>query len=369
VNEKTRHRIAQAFLQNFAERGEVGASVSAYRDGKEILSLAEGWCDHEQTEPWRAKTHVLIWSATKGPAAACVLHCLHMHGIPLFTPVADIWPRFAQAGKEEVTLAELLSHRAGQAALAESVPLEDHDAVIATMEQQPILHDSHAYHPRTFGYLLDEVIRLLNRGQTLGDYFRQHFGDPLGLDLWIGLPEELHNAVAHILPAKTGSDSQHERFAKAIGNPQSLTARAFASPRGLSSVSAMNTREARKLSLPAFGGIATADALAKFYDSMLRTPFLDQMTTPLAMGYDEVLHVDTAFSAGMMLDPLDENGSKIRSVFGPSLTAFGHAGAGGSVAFADPENGFSFAYVMNQMEHGVLPGAKATALVKALYDM
>jgi CubicO group peptidase (beta-lactamase class C family) len=89
--------------------------------------------------------------------------------------------------------------------------------------------------------------------------------------------------------------------------------------------------------------------------------------TPLTQGPDRVLLIETAFSAGYMKDPVDAEGVKLRRLFGPSPAAFGQPGAGGSHAFADPENGLSFAYVMNQMEPGVLPNAKALSLVEALY--
>jgi CubicO group peptidase (beta-lactamase class C family) len=366
MTDAARHRIESAFSENFAARGEVGASVAVWENGREVLSLASGFADRQLSRPWTEATPVLVWSATKGPAAACVLHSLHARGIGLDTPVAAVWPGFAQAGKERVTLAELLSHRADLAALAEPVDVEDHDAVVAALERQPARSGEQAYHARTFGFLLDEVVRRLNDGQTLGAYFREHFGDPLDLEMWIGIPADLADDVSPVFAAKPGPNPRDAEFARAFLDPRSLTARAFASPRGLSSVASMNSREARMMSFPGFGGIATARALARFYDALLRAPFLAQMTTRLASGFDRVLRVETAFSAGFMLDPLDENGRKLRATFGPSPSAFGHAGAGGSVAFADPKRGLSFAYVMNQMEHGVLPGPKAAALVEAL---
>ena len=140
----------------------------------------------------------------------------------------------------------------------------------------------------------------------------------------------------------------------------------------------MNAPEGRRASLPGFGGIGTAAALAKFYTMLAtggaldgRTFFQPQtlawMNTTLAQGDDRVLLIDTAFSAGFMRDPVSSAGKKHRAMFGPSLSAFGHPGAGGSHAFADPEHRIAFAYVMNQMEPGVLPGPKALRLVEATY--
>jgi len=98
-------RIAALFEENFTQLGELGASVSVWRDGAEVLSLAAGWKDRAKTEPWGQVTMVLVWSATKGPAAACVLHACQEHGITPTTSVAEVWPEFAQAGKERVTIA------------------------------------------------------------------------------------------------------------------------------------------------------------------------------------------------------------------------------------------------------------------------
>jgi CubicO group peptidase (beta-lactamase class C family) len=142
----------------------------------------------------------------------------------------------------------------------------------------------------------------------------------------------------------------------------------------------MNAPAVRSASLPSLGGIGSASALSKFYAMLAaggefegRRYFSEQamawMTTPLAQGLDRTLQTETAFSAGFMLDPVDAEGRKKRTTFGPSVTAFGHPGAGGSLAFADPESGLGFAYVMNQMETGVLPKARAIQLVQALYGM
>ena len=84
----------------------------------------------------------------------------------------------------------------------------------------------------------------------------------------------------------------------------------------------------------------------------------------LTSGIDRILQIPTAFSAGFMKDSPDAP----RRIFGPSPSAFGHPGAGGSNAFADPENGIGFAYVMNQMEQSLLPNEKSLRLVDALYD-
>ncbi len=377
--------VQARFEENFRVRGELGASVSVWHEGREILSLAEGWRDRQKTVPWTGDTLVLMWSITKGLAAACVLHALATDGIPLETPVAALWPEFAQNGKGAVTLAQLLSHQAGLAAMAEpETSILDHAAVAAALAAQAPCWPpgtAHGYGPRTYGFLADEILRCLRPGQTLGSYWRQTFADTLGLDIWIGLPDEQAGRVASIYPARTilGQEGPLGPFYDALADEKSLTRRAFSGPRGLQSVASMNTLEGRRVSIPSFSGIGTARALGKFYALLANGGALDGqaffssaalrgMSQTLTNGPDRILCLETAFSAGFMQDPLGADGRKTRHVYGPSLLAFGQPGAGGGHAFADPENNVAFAYLMNQMELGVLPNEKSLSMVAALYE-
>lgn len=365
--------LAKLFAENFEQLGELGASVSVWQDDREIVSLAGGWRDRERTQPWDATTPVLFWSATKGLAAACALHALSAHSLdPITTRVAEVWPEFAQAGKERVTIAELMSHQAGLSALSEPIEVWDYDRIVGALAAEPPhwpLGEGHGYHPRTFGFLIDELVRRLT-GQPLRDYWCRHFADPLNLDLWIGVPPELADRVAPVFPQRS-APPKGDLFYTQFLTAGSFTARAFSSPRGLHSAAAMNHPDALTTGFPGFGGVGTARSLAKFYASLPRLfdgHALAWMTTTLTQGMDRVLHHETAFSCGFMRDPVSADSSqKLRSLFGPSLQAFGHPGAGGSHAFADLERRLGFAYVMNQMEPGVLPGPKSLRLVEALY--
>ncbi len=374
--------IRQRFEENFTLRGELGASVSIWREGVEVISLHGGWRDRQQSIPWTEDTLILMWSITKGLAAACVLHILSLDGIPLETPVAALWREFAQNGKAATSLAELLSHRAGLMVLEDAgVSIFDHAAVAAALAAQHPIHlpgGSHGYHARTYGFLLDELVRRLRPAHTLGSYWREQFGEPLGLDLWIGLPEDQEARVASVYPARLQAGQPLDAFYEALADETSVTRRAFNGPRGLHSVASMNTPAAHRASLPSLGGIGTARALGKFYAMLAnggrlagQTFFAPSafaaMRTPLTTGADLVLCLETAFTAGFMQDPLRPGSQKLRTRFGPSPSAFGQPGAGGGHAFADPENGIAFAYLMNQMELGVLPNAKSLSLVEALY--
>ena len=342
-------RLAKLFHENFTSLGELGASVSVWRGGVEIVSLADGWCDREKTQPWTAETPVLFWSATKGLASACLLHALQARGLEPTMRVSECWPEFSQGGKERVTIAEMLSHQAGLPALSPAVPVTDYDAVIAALAAETPhwkIGEGHGYHPRTFGFLVDETLRRLTGGTTLRDYWRTYFGEPLALDVWIGVPPELAERVAPVFPVQS-TLPKGDLFYTAFLTAGSLTAKSFASPRGLHTAAMMNKPEVLTASFPGFGGVGTARGLAKFYAmlanrgvldgrSFFDTRILDWMTTTLTQGHDRVLLMETAFSAGFMRDPFDGNCEKTRALFGPSLSAFGQPGAGGSHAFADP---------------------------------
>jgi CubicO group peptidase (beta-lactamase class C family) len=373
-----RNRIAPLFEENFERYGELGAAVSIWQNGKPLLDLHGGFRDRQRKQPWTADTLVLIWSATKGLGSACLLHALQEHEIDLQRRVAEFWPDFAQAGKGKITLAQLLSHQAGLAALDTKVDVLDYAAVIAALEKQAPLWPpgtAHGYHARTFGFLLDELVRRI-AGKSARDYWRESFADPLALDIWIGLPKSENDRVAMMYAAKAGGDATPAQFYRDLATPGTLVREAFTSPAGLHAVTGMNSSTVRARPFVSFGGIATASSLAKFYAMLANggeldgrrfftAKTIDWMTTTLTSGMDRVFQVPTAFSAGFMKDAAETR----QRIFGPSELAFGHPGAGGSHAFADPENNLSFAYVMNQMEQSLLPNEKSLRLVEAIYSV
>ena len=374
--DKLRQRLEPLFAENFENLGELGAAVSIWQHGKPIVDLYGGFCDARHQKPWETDTLVLIWSAIKGIASACVLHVLQGHGIGMDRCVAEFWPEFAQAGKENITLSQLLSHQAGLCALDQRVDVLDYGAVIRALEVQKPLWSpgtAHGYHARTFGFLLDELVRRI-AGKTLSQYWREVFAEPLNLDLWIGLPERENSRVATVYAAKSGRPPEPKKFYTDLTTPGTLARKTFTSPYGLNSISEMNTPQNRAQPIVSFGGIGSASALAKFYSMLAnggklggQTFFSEEtiawLATTLSDGMDRVFQLPTAFSAGFMKDPRNA----ARRIFGPSSDAFGHPGAGGSHAFADRETRISFAYVMNQMEQSLLPNEKSLHLVGEVY--
>lgn len=373
VSPSALNRVIEVFERNFSDRGELGASVSIWCDGQEVLNHGHGWCEREQQRPWTAETMVPVYSATKVPAAATLLLALANRGMSEATEVREVWPKFPVAG---ATFAQLLSHQCGLPILDQRANLLEHEEVVAAIEaQQPAwpLGMGHGYHPRTFGALLEEPVRRLT-GLPLGDFWREEIADPLELDFWIGLPEWEWHRVAKLYPGKAGKDDLADAFYKQLTTSGTFTRRAFSSPRGLHSIHEMNDPKAWSAGLPALGGIGTASALAKFYQAVIgaiASPLSDAVRAALmtaqSSGDDRVLLRPTVFTCGAQQDPLDADGNKIRHIYGTSLSAFGHPGAGGSHGLGDPLSGISFAYVMNQMDLSVMPGIKCLHLVEGLF--
>jgi CubicO group peptidase (beta-lactamase class C family) len=375
--DQLRDRLEPLFRENFERFGDLGAAVSVWQSGKSVLDLCGGFRDAHRQNPWTEETLVLIWSATKGLGSACLLHALQEHEIEIDQPVAKLWPEFGQAGKEKITIAQLLSHQAGLCAFDRPVDVQDYDAVIHALEAQAPLWPpgtAHGYHARTFGFLVDELVRRLAH-QTLSQYWRKIFAEPLLLDIWIGLPDSENARVATIFAAKADKPPQPETFYRDLAITGTLAHQTFTSPRGLHAVSGMNNPQIRALPLVSFGGIGSASSLAKFYAMLANggkmdgrkffsSTTLNWMSTTLCDGLDRIFQIPTAFSAGFMKDAKAAR----RRIFGPSNSAFGHPGAGGSHALTDPENAISFAYVMNQMEQSLLPNDKSLRLVDAIYE-
>src|SRR5205085_4542503 len=170
----------------------------------------------------------------------------------------------------------------------------------------------HGYHARTFGFLFDELVRRIS-GTKLDEYWRKTFADPLGLDLWIGLPEQANARVATMYAPKTGKPPEPKQFYKDAATRGTFAHKVFTSPSGLNAVSEMNKPDIRARPIVSLGGIGSASSLAKFYAMLANRGRIDDrqffsektitwMTTTLSDGTDRVFQIPTAFSAGFMKD-------------------------------------------------------------------
>ncbi|MFD4635153.1 serine hydrolase domain-containing protein [Streptomyces sp. NPDC058284] len=370
--------VREAFVHNFTERGERGAAVTVYRDGRKVVDLWGGTKDVDRAAPWTPGTAQIVRSATKGVAAAALL-LLHQRGeLDLDAPVGSYWPEFKARGKERALVRHVLAHRAGVPALdhpltpAEALDPDLAAAVVAAQAPSWEPGEDHGYHAQTYSWLTGELVRRVT-GRPVGEWIASEIARPLGLDLWVGLPETESARVGRLgrIEPPTAPGALRARpkrnVAQAYADPASLTRRAFGA---IDPAPDENAPAYRAASLPASNGTATAGALARFYAALIgevdgeRRLFTPETValarTEASAGPDRVLVVNTRFGLGYML----------HGAASPLLspTSFGHPGRGGPLGFADPESALSFGYVTNGMNKGVTADPRAQALVRAVRE-
>jgi len=376
--------VASEFEKNFAQREEVGAACAVYHEGRKVVDLWGGYRDREALAPWERDTLVLVFSATKGISALTVA-LAHSRGLIAYDEkVATYWPEFAQNGKENVTVRQLLGHQAGLCAIDEQLNpqvLADLDAVASILaRQRPAWEPStrHGYHHLSLGLYEGELIRRTDpQHRSLGRFFQDEIATPLGLEFYIGLPSEVtHSKVATIegftaLQMLLHMNTMPAGMVLGYMNPRSLTRRTFGNPK-LRSPSDFNRPEYRRVELPAGNGIGQVRSMAKAYGVFaagnhelgIDEDTLKALTappTPPSLGSrDEVLKTDMSYSLGF-------NRPSKAFRFGSSGKTFGTIGAGGSFGFADPQAQVGFAYAPNKMGFHLWDDPREKALRDAVY--
>jgi CubicO group peptidase (beta-lactamase class C family) len=371
-------RVKDAFVENFTCRHELGGGCCVYRRGEKIVDLWGGIRNQLTGEPWERDTMVIVYSATKG-LAAMTLALAHSRGwLDYEARVAAYWPEFAQNGKERITVRQLLAHQAGLYALDERPDrrvIADLDRLAAVLARQNPAWEPgtrQAYHAITLGYYEGEILRRIDpRHRSLGQFFQDEIATPLGLNVYIRLPEEIPNSRL----ATTAAPKKIEmlrgfpfRLALDALNPRSRIVRALWG----SELPIDESRVyARNFEIPSGGAVGTAQAIARAYSAFatggpelgLRQETLDLLAAPAippARGfYDECMRGETQFSLGFMKP------SRGFPFGGPR--AFGSPGAGGAMGFADPEAGVGYAYVTSQMGTTISGDPRDVALREALY--
>jgi CubicO group peptidase (beta-lactamase class C family) len=376
--------VRDAFVANFAGRGEVGAACAAFRRGERVVDLWGGLRDRLTGAPWETDTLVLVFSTTKG-LSAMAMALAHSRGLfDLDERVAAYWPEFAAAGKERVTVRQLLAHQAGLCAVDEpltAATLADLDAVAAIVAgQRPAWEPGtrHGYHALTLGFYEGELLRRVDPAhRSLGRYFREEVAAPLGIEFHIGLPPSVPESrlatveMLHPLSLLAGLDRDSWRVLLAVLRPGSLTARAFSNPK-VRRPAEFAAPAFRGVEFPAVGGYGVVRDIARAYGVLatggrelgLAPGTLEELRTaarlPTQGTRDAVLLVDTRYAFGYL-----KPSPAFR--FGRGEAAFGTMGAGGSFAFADPDAGLGFAYAMNRMGFHVWSDPREQALRDAVY--
>lgn len=356
--------VRAAFLRNLESGDDLGAAFAVAIDGEVVVDLIGGYADRARAEPWSRETVACVYSSGKAAAAMLTARAVSDGALDYDAPVARYWPEFAEAGKARITVAEALSHQAGLSGFAEAMPPEewlDREKIAARLARMAPLWppgSATGYHPQTFGFLADEIYRRAT-SRSLGDALREDFAEAVGLNIYCGmLPEEISRAAYMPKPPR----------APDLGLITPLKEYAFLKP--WSAPARVAREEWMAAQLPASNMHADARALAEIVqpfanDGQFRGRRLlsaDAVAGALKeriRGDDLVLPFHLSWSAGVMRN--------INGHFGPSPSAYGHAGFGGSAVMFDPPHRLSAAYVMNRMSPHLVGDPRSLRLINAVY--
>lgn len=369
--------VREAFTNNFTRRGELGGACCVYRRGEKVVDLWGGIRNKETGEPWEENTMVLVYSATKG-LAAMALALAHSRGwLDYDERVASYWPEFAQNGKGEITVRQLLAHQAGLFALDEPVDrsvVADLDRLAVVLaRQRPAWAPGtrQAYHAITLGFYESELLRRIDpQHRSIGRFFQDEIATPLDLDAYIRLPESIPNSRLATLARPSPLDMLFGfplRLTVEAMNPRSKIVRSL---RGSDFPHDERRIYARNFEVPSGGAVVTARALAHAYGVFangghelgLRKETLDLLAAPAIAPtrgfYDECFKGKVQFALGFMKP------SEAWPFGSPS--SFGSPGSGGSMGFADPETGIGYAYVTSLMGTSLTGDPREVALRDAM---
>lgn len=383
-------KLRDTFVQNFTQRNERGASLCVRVSGKTVIDVWGG-VGGRDAKPWQKDSVTIVFSATKGATALCA-HILASRGeLDLNAPVTRYWPEFGKNGKQATTVSMLLTHSSSVPGFRKPLPpgaLGDWDYMIKRLEDEEAWWEPGSrlgYHLINIGWTIGEVVRRVS-GLSLGEFFAKEVAKPLGIDFWIGLPEELESRVVDVEPYLPGE------FWTLVDDPlPKLQAEQPTHPAALAITNmgefihydpktgdyGANSRLVHGAQIGGAGGITNARALAGMYDPLAngggklvsRDHVWKMSQVSMVSFHDATLQIPTRFALGYMKS-MDN-----RHLWGPDFQtcilsdrAFGHVGAGGSLGFADPDCGLSFGYTMNRMGPGSLLNPRGTALVDATYQ-
>ena len=367
--------VAQEFKQIMQHPEQRGAALCVMQNQDVLIDIWAGFSDRSCSQAWQADTLVNLFSAGKPLAAVALLLLAEQKLLELEAPVADYWPEFANHQKQDITVAQILSHQAALPAIAETLDgpaLFDWQSMIQAIENQApwwTPHaDKHGYAPMTFGWLTGELIRRVS-GQMPGDFIRQQICEPLGLDLHIGLTEQELPRVSDVSRMKGQGDQAAQRLLETMQHqPHSMTSLAFSNPPSM--LTSTNKLEWRTMQQPAANAHGSAAGLAGFYQALIAGKILNPQSLELLLtlqsrGFDQTLLTETSFGLGVML----EQPNNPAAAFGFGSGNFGHPGAGGTLGFANPAQGLSFAFVSNSLGPYLLIDPRAQKLAQTLHQL
>ena len=357
-------KVKEAMASNFADGLDHGAAVALMLDGELVVDLWAGYADKAKNKLWQRDTIVNVWSSTKGVVAAAVAMLSHQGKLHYDKPIASVWPEFAAGGKEQITLNQTMSHISGVNGLNVKVTEEDLIAwtpyvdALAAMTPNWKPGTDCAYHALSYGHLAAEPLRRVT-GKSIGQFVREEIARPLGVEFYIGVPQELDHRCAEMIEGAGCNDWVSvvlaSPYPQACANPTPVA-------------TAPNHRRWRAAEVPGGNGHCDARALASIYGDICggHSKLMNKETRAEASrvrfrGQDTSFNLPTVWGAGFRLE--DES-------YGiwASKQTIGHGGWGGTMAFGDPEAGLGFAYVTNNMLGFETIDPRRERLIFAVYD-
>ncbi len=343
--------VINAFMKNIEERLEVGASFAATVNGEFVVDIWGGYANAEKTRPWLRDTITCVYSTTKVMTALCALILIDRRKLDPDAPVADYWPGFAQAGKEKISVSQVLTHSSGLSGLDTPLTIEtmcDWEKVIDLLERQsPWWEPGSAcgYHMFTFGFIVGELVRRIS-GKSIGSFFRDEVALPLNADFHIGLQEQHDARLADLVPPKAVLSFPQV-------NPDSVMMKTLFNsplPPGYSD------RAWRAAEIPSTNGHGNARSVVKIGSviacggeingiRLLSKNTIDRAIREQFSGTDLVMGVPMKWGLGFGLA-----GDALDALEFPSPRTAYWGGYGGSWLEMDVENRTCFAYVMNKLE-------------------
>lgn len=344
-------RCLEAFQANFADDGELGAACTIYQDGRPVMDVWGGEAGHYDGEAWRHDTAVPVFSVTKGVAALCVLMQVERGLIELDRPLAEYWPEFGSHGKGRVTVREALAHRAGVPVLSgvvDHAEFRDPILMAARLAAEPPVFEPgsvHGYHALTIGWITSELMRRTT-GRSVGSWFRSNIAEPRRLNIAIGRTEADDGPVARVVVSPEHDTPEMDPMAD-LARPISMNGMIVPRVSGLAAT--LNDPAIQAIEQAGANAIADARSLAKLFAATIHSVAGERLLSNATIA-EACRVVSEGRQWGGMPGPTYGAGFMLPGGVQPMLGegSFGHDGMGGSLAFAHPPSGVSFAYVRNR---------------------
>jgi CubicO group peptidase (beta-lactamase class C family) len=367
--------VAELFAAQSSENPAGGTSLAVYQNGQLVLDAWQGQATPDNA--WESNTVSTVFSCTKGIVAIIAARLVEQGKLDLDAPVAKYWPEFAQSGKQEIKVKTMLQHRAGLSAPRRDITyaelLDGHTVADELAKQEPLwLPDkNYGYHALTFGHLVSKLIHCVT-GLTANEYLQKFITSPLGVDMWIGLPQDQAGRLATLI-----SDGGFKSVNPAVGSDQYWVEKAMtfggALPIDPTMPGGFNDLKTLGIELAGAGGVANAKSLAKIYSAtvaetdglrLLSDETIMEATRVASTG-ENVWHEPGPYPAwgnGFML-PISEHFAM------PGGNGFGHNGLGGQAGWASLDARIGFGYTTSYLRSDADTQKHQQDIVKAIQKL